>query len=77
MDETRVLRWPSPGRNKVVVRSRCGVRRPEAVHPVSVGQRRGGIAHLAIIADRPDVQAVLPQVMFHHEHLATLRALRQ
>ena len=51
-------------------------RRPLPVRRASLGARRSGVTHVGLVADRPDVQAALPQVIVHNEHLPTLRGPR-
>ena len=75
LDETRVWRCPG-GKGNVMVSLRRTGRRPLPVRRASLSALRSGVTHVGLIADRPDVQAVLPQVIVHNEHLPTLRALR-
>ena len=75
LDETRVWRCTG-GRGNVMVSLRHTGRRPLPVRRASLGARRSGVTHVGLVADRPDVQAALPQVIVHNEHLPTLRGLR-
>jgi hypothetical protein len=75
LDETRVTWYFGGGKGNVLVSRRHG-RRPAPVQRATKTQLRSGLTHAALICDRPDVQAVLPQVFFHNEHFPTLRSLR-
>ena len=76
LDETRVCRSPAGGRGNVMVSKRDYRRRPLPTRRATRSQRRSGLTHVALIADRSDVQAVLPQVFVHCEHFPTSRVLR-
>jgi hypothetical protein len=50
--------------------------RPRPIQRATRAQLRGGVTHVAFVADRPEVQAVLPQVIIHNKHMPTLRTRR-
>lgn len=78
LDETRVSRRPGKGRGNIMVSSRTYKRqcRPRPIQRATRAQLRGGVTHVAFVADRPEVQAVLPQVIIHNKHMPTLRTRR-
>ena len=61
LDETAVPFWHGDVRGNLLVRKRRFRDADEPVQRVSRRQRRSNITHVAVIADRPDVQRVLPQ----------------
>jgi hypothetical protein len=63
LDETRVSRRPGAGKGNILVSSRehRRQRRPGPTHRATKAQLRGGMTLVAMIADRADAQAALPQ----------------
>ena len=76
LDETAVAYYHGDQRGNLVAWKRARHDGPEPVQRVSRRQLRGCITHIAIIADRPDVQPVLPQVLLGNESMLLARVVR-
>ena len=76
LDETAVAYYHGDQRGNLVAYKRARRDGPEPVQRVSRRQLRGCLTHVAIIADRADVQAVLPQVLLGNESMLPARVVR-
>ena len=76
LDETAVAFFHGDQRGNLVAWKRARHDGPEPVQRVSRRQLRGCVTHVAIIADRSDVQAVLPQVILGNEAMLLARVVR-
>lgn len=78
LDETSIARALTSARG-LVVTAKCPIhrlrRRPQSSQVARKRPRRGAMTHVGIIADRPDVQALLPQIFLTNRHTFSIAAV--
>ena len=76
LDEPPVAFFHGDARGNMLATKRARRSGPEPVQHVTRHELRGCITHIGIVADRTDVQAVLPQVLLGNESMFLARVVR-